>query len=81
MTPSPPPFDLDVHLLVVRQKPPLPVILDAVSRLVPGQALRLRAPFEPAPLHPLLWQRGFCAEPTPCGDGSWEVVFTPDPFA
>jgi uncharacterized protein (DUF2249 family) len=76
--PSLPPLDLDVRPLVARQKPPLPAILDALARLTPGQALRLRVPFEPAPLYPLLKQRGFRAEPRPCDDGSWEVVFTPE---
>lgn len=79
MNPSLLPLDLDVRPLVLRQRPPLPAILDAVARLGRGQALRLRVPFEPTPLYALLKQHGFQAEPRDCGDGSWEVTFTPAP--
>lgn len=76
-----PPLELDVRPLVARHEPPLPAILDAVARLAPGQALRLRSPFEPAPLYALLRQQGLRADPKPCADGSWEVTFTPVPRA
>jgi uncharacterized protein (DUF2249 family) len=76
-----PPHVLDVRPLFAAGRPPLPVILNAVAQLQPGQALRLIAPFEPAPLYQLLMERGFTAEPHQRDDGAWEIVFRPEEAA
>ena len=72
----PPPLELDVRPLVAARRPPLPAIMAALARLAPGQALRLIAPFEPAPLYEHLGQRGFAHEAQQLEDGAWEVVFS-----
>jgi uncharacterized protein (DUF2249 family) len=69
------PLELDVRPLFAAHRPPLPAILDAVTRLVPGQDLRLLAPFEPAPLYQLLGGQGFVHEARVRPDGSWEITF------
>ena len=73
----PVPFELDVRPLFAAGRPPLAPILTAVNQLEPGQALRLIAPFEPAPLYQLLGERGFTAEPHERDDGAWEILFHP----
>lgn len=77
--PDLPPFELDVRPLFAAGKPPLGPILSAVNRLQPGQALRLIAPLQPAPLFQLLRERGFSAESHARADGSWEILFRPRP--
>lgn len=57
----------------------MPAILTSVSRLGPGQALRLIAPFEPVPLYEFLAARGFGHESREREPGVWEVLFTPTP--
>lgn len=68
-------LELDVRPMVAAQQPPLGAVLDAVSRLQPGQALRLIAPFEPVPLFRMLGQQGFRHEARMEDDGSWVVLF------
>lgn len=68
-------LDLDVRPLVASKRPPLPAILDAVSRLEPGQALRMTAPFEPVPLFAMLGKQGFRHEARTEIDGTWVIVF------
>lgn len=70
-----PPLEFDVRPLFKAGRPPLVPILDAVSRLQPGQALRLIAPMQPLPLYDLLGQRGFVPEPREREDGAWEILF------
>ncbi len=72
---TPEPLELDVRPLVAANKPPLGAVLDAVARLAPGQALRLIAPFEPAPLYRLLGHRGFRHEASHDGAGAWTILF------
>lgn len=76
MTP-PPPFELDVRPLFASGRPPLVPILNAVSRLQPGQAFRLIAPMQPMPLYELLGERGFTPEANQREDGAWEILFRP----
>ncbi len=78
---TPLPLELDVRPLVTAGRPPLPAILNAVSRLEPGQSLRLLAPFEPTPLYARLRERGLVPESTARADGSWEIMFRPAPAA
>jgi len=72
-----PPLELDVRPIFAAGRPPLVPILNAVSRLLPGQALRLIAPMQPVPLYQMLSERGFTPEPTEREDGSWEILFRP----
>lgn len=74
---SVPPLELDVRPLFAAGKPPLGPILNAVHRLLPGQALRLIAPIEPLPLYDLLRERGLNPEPQHRDDGAWEILFRP----
>jgi uncharacterized protein (DUF2249 family) len=75
MTSTTPFADLDVRPLFAQGRPPLPVILDAVSALPAGHGLRLIAPLEPTPLYTLLGKQGFRAEARAREDGSWEILF------
>ena len=75
---NPAALELDIRPICAAQRPPLPVILDAVGRLAPGQAFRLVAPFEPAPLYQLLGQQGFSHETRERDDGAWEILFRRD---
>lgn len=70
-------MELDARPLLAAGRPPLAAILNAVNRLAPGQALRLLAPFEPAPLFALLAERGFTAESQQLADGTWSILFRP----
>ena len=72
-----PPLELDVRPLFAAGRPPLPAILNAISRLEPGQSFRLIAPLKPAPLFDLLAARGYTAEPKELANGVWEILFTP----
>jgi uncharacterized protein (DUF2249 family) len=73
---TPPQFlDLDVRPIVAAKKPPLSAILEAVSQLGPGQALRLTAPFEPLPLYQVLRNQGFRHEAQTDGAGTWTIIF------
>lgn len=76
MTPPSAPLELDIRPLCAARGAPLPVILDAVGRLAPGQDFRLIAPFEPAPLYQLLGRQGFTASARETGDGAWEITFS-----
>jgi uncharacterized protein (DUF2249 family) len=73
---TPSPLRLDVRPLCETRQPPLPAILEAISRLAPGQAFQLIAPFEPTPLYQLLGQQGFTATTRETGDGAWEIIFS-----
>ena len=78
MSESPiPPLELDVRPLLAAGRPPLGAIMNALTRLQPGQSLRLRAPFEPLPLYAQLQERGLRPESPQCADGSWDIVFRP----
>ena len=71
-----PPLELDVRPLFAADRSPLPAIMSALERLEPGQALRLRVPFEPRPLYARLAARGYEAEP-PAKADHWEILFKP----
>lgn len=68
-------LELDVRPLFAARRPPMSAILDAIDQLKPGQALRLIAPMEPAPLYALLAQRGFRHAASRAADDSWEIIF------
>ncbi len=73
-----PPLEVDVRVLCETRQAPLPRILAALGELAPGQALRVIAPFEPAPLYQLLGAQGFSHETKETGDGAWVVTFRRD---
>ncbi|HTJ77865.1 MAG TPA: DUF2249 domain-containing protein [Rariglobus sp.] len=70
------PLEIDVRPICLQKRPPMPAILAAVARLEPGQALRLIAPFEPAPLYEFLGARGFSHKTHEQAPGIWVVLFT-----
>jgi len=69
--------DLDVRPILRAGDEPFSVIMETVSRLEAGQALRLFATFEPIPLFGVLGRRGFAHAARQLDDGDWEVIFTP----
>lgn len=70
------PLDLDVRPLIAAGQAPLGVVLGAIDRLRPGQALRLLAPFEPLPLYGVLARQGFAHVASHDDAGTWTVIFT-----
>lgn len=72
---SPSPLELDVRPICALKKPPMPVILAALSRLAPGQSLRLIAPFEPVPLYDFMAERGFVHQTRQQESDMWIVLF------
>lgn len=77
----PAPLDLDVRPQLARGEEPFGVIMAAVDALAIGQALRLIAPFRPAPLFNVMANRGFACSDRQLPDGAWEVTFTPQETA
>lgn len=69
--------ELDVRPMLRAGEEPFQAIMEAVSALTPGQALRLIAPFRPVPLFSVMANRGFAASDRDLGSGDWEVVFSP----
>lgn len=71
------PRTLDVREDLRNGKEPLPMIMQAIQSLTPGQPLRLLATFEPLPLFAVLARKGYGHYSTHHGEGDWEVLFTP----
>lgn len=69
---------LDVRPTLRAGGEPMGEIMQAVSRLEPGQPLRLLATFEPIPLYTMLGRKGFAHAAIHRGQDDWEVLFTPD---
>jgi uncharacterized protein (DUF2249 family) len=67
--------EVDARPLLARGEEPFRAIMAAAGRVPPGQALRLRAPFEPVPLYDVLGQRGFTHAAHQLGPDDWEVLF------
>lgn len=78
---EPTPLELDARPIIRRGEEPFGAIMAAADALTPGQALRLLAPFRPAPLFNVMANRGFACRDRQRDDGVWEVVFTPTPGA
>jgi len=81
---------LDVREDIARGAEPFPRIMGAVRTLAEGEALVLRAPFEPIPLYDVLAARGLAHWTERHGDRDWSVWFyrgpaparrAPDPAA
>lgn len=71
------PLFLDVRPLIKAGGHPLDAINTAIAQLLPGQSLRLLAPFRPEPLFGMLSARGFDAHPVDQPNGDCAVLFTP----
>ncbi len=66
---------VDVREDLRQGREPFSKIMDAVSKLADGQALKLIVPFEPAPLYAVLGRQGFTHEAKPLDSGDWEILF------
>ncbi len=75
--PAPGARALDVRPILERGGEPFAEIMGAVAALAPGQALSLRAPFEPKPLYAVLEGKGFAHRTRRLGDADWVVEFRP----
>lgn len=71
------PRELDVRPILRAGGEPFSAIMEAVNGLLTGQALRLLATFEPAPLYAVLARKGFDHAARKIDGGDWEVLFTP----
>ena len=70
---------LDVRPLLASGQEPFATIMQAVDQLGPGQSLTLIAPFKPVPLLSVMSRKGFSSRSERVPDGSWQVIFTPEP--
>ncbi len=70
-------YELDVRPILRSGGEPFSAIMQAIDGLSTGQALRLLATFEPAPLYTVLGKKGFDHAAREIGGGDWEVLFTP----
>jgi uncharacterized protein (DUF2249 family) len=71
-------IELDVRPILRAGGEPFEAIMGAVSKLGPGQGLRLLATFKPIPLFSVLGAKGFGHEARELEDGDWEVIFQPE---
>jgi len=69
--------ELDVRPILRAGGEPFEEIMGAMSKLEPGQGLRLLATFKPVPLFSVLGAKGFSHEARELADGDWEVLFQP----
>ncbi len=67
--------EIDVRPDIAAGREPFPRIMAAARALGPGEAFRLVAPFEPAPLYEVLGAQGFQHEAAAQPDGTWYVTF------
>ncbi len=67
--------DLDVREDIRRGHEPFAAISQAASALPEGHVLRVRAPFEPAPLYAVLGRRGLVHHAERLGEEDWRVWF------
>ncbi|MCO5130534.1 MAG: DUF2249 domain-containing protein [Xanthobacteraceae bacterium] len=70
-------IDVDVRPILRAGGEPFGAIMAAVTKLQPGEGLRLLATFKPVPLFQVLGARGFSHEAREIGGGDWEVLFSP----
>lgn len=73
--------ELDVREELSAGREPFPLIMAAVGRVPAEGALRLRAPFEPAPLYAVLERRGFAHHTEQAAPDDWTVWFWRAPAA
>lgn len=70
--------ELDVRPLLARGEEPFGTIMEAVDALEPGQALVLRSPFDPVPLHKVLGKRGYARTTRELAPDDFETVYRPE---
>lgn len=70
-------IELDVRPILRAGGEPFEAILGAVSKLQPGQGLKLLATFKPVPLFSVLGSKGYSHEAREIEGGDWEVLFQP----
>jgi uncharacterized protein (DUF2249 family) len=61
--------------MLARGQEPFSSIMAIVDDLAPGEELALRSPFDPAPLHRVLAERGFTHEVREVGPDQFETVY------
>jgi uncharacterized protein (DUF2249 family) len=66
---------LDVRPMLARGEEPFHAVMTAAAAVPVGQALRLRAGFEPLPLYDVLAGRGFSHWSRQSGPDDWETIF------
>lgn len=77
MRPNPPqPQIIDVRQLMADGEHPVPVLMQSLAALPPGQSVILLTPFLPSPLIATLQSEGFAARPERQADGSWQTQFS-----
>jgi uncharacterized protein (DUF2249 family) len=69
--------EVDVRPILRAGGEPFGEIMEAVSKLRPGQGLRLLATFKPVPLFSVLGAKGFEHEAKELAGGDWEIIFQP----
>jgi uncharacterized protein (DUF2249 family) len=67
--------EVDARPLLAQGEEPFVAIVGAASRVGPGEALRLRVPFEPVPLYAVLAKRGFVPHARRLAPDDWAVQF------
>lgn len=71
--------EIDVRPVLDQGRSPLPLIMNTVHSLKPGQRLRLKTAFEPQPLYEVLSGMGFEHSSRQDGEELWVVDFWPVP--
>jgi uncharacterized protein (DUF2249 family) len=71
--------ELDVRPLLARGEEPYSAIMAAVEALADDEALVLRSPFEPTPLHRVLGGKGFAHASRELAPDDWETVYRRPP--
>lgn len=67
--------ELDVRPTLAAGGEPYSMIMEAVDRLAPGEALVLRSPFDPTPLHRVLAGLGFSRTTHQAGPDDWVTEY------
>lgn len=67
---------LDVRKLLADDEHPVPVLMQSLATLAPGQTLVLVTPFLPSPLIISLQSQGYAARPERQPDGSWHTLLS-----
>ena len=70
-------LELDVRPILRSGGEPFGEIMAAITKLQPGQGLKLFATFKPTPLFSVLGSKGFSHEARELDGGDWEVLFSP----
>lgn len=66
---------LDVRPILLAGEEPFEAIMAEVAVLEPGAVLVLRSPFDPAPLHAVLGERGFSHDSREIAPDDWESCY------